>query len=96
MDDYLPQTDTIADVESGDWNLLVKKYTSDGPEKGHVDVYLYKIRNRELVDRRAGPGSESGNLITTVISKVPDETIRDDLRKRFGHAFAAYLVRDTK
>ena len=96
MDEFLPQTDTIADEESGDWNLVVKKYTSDGPEKGYVDVYLYRVRNRELVDRRAGPGSESGNLITTVISKVPDEAIRDDLQKRFGRAFAAYLVRDTK
>jgi hypothetical protein len=96
MDDYLLQTDTIADVESGDWNLVVKKYTSDGPEKGYVDVYLYKLRNRELVDRRAGPGSESGNLITAVISKVPDQATRDDLQKRFGRAFAAYLLRDKK
>jgi hypothetical protein len=96
MDEHLPQTDTIADVESGDWNLVVKKYTSDGPEKGYVDVYLYRVRNRELVDRRAGPGSESGNLITTVISKVLDEAIRGDLQKRFGQAFAAYLLRDTK
>jgi hypothetical protein len=96
MDEFLPQTDTIADEESGDWNLVVKKYTGDGPEKGYVDVYLYRVRNRDLVDRRAGPGSESGNLITAVISKVPDEAIRDDLQKKFGRAFAAYLVRDTK
>jgi hypothetical protein len=96
MEEYLPQSDTIADVESGDWNLVVKKYTSEGPEKGYVDVYLYRTRNRELVDRRAGPGSESGNLITAVTSKVPGEATRDDLQKRFGRAFAAYLVSDKK
>jgi hypothetical protein len=96
MEDYLPQTDTIADVESGDWNLVVKKYTGEGPEKGYVDVYLYRVRNRVLVDRRAGPGSESGNLITAVISHVPNEATRDDLQKQFGRAFAAYLVSDKK
>ena len=96
MDEHLPQTDTVADVESGDWNLVVKKYTSDGPDKGYVDVYLYRVRNRLLVDRRAGPGSESGNLISTVTSKVLDEATRDDLQKKFGLAFAAYLLRDTK
>jgi hypothetical protein len=96
MDNPLPQTDTIADEESGDWNLVVKMYTSDGPEKGYLDLYLYRGRNRELVDRRVGPGSESGNLITTLISKVPNEATRDDLQKRFGRAFAAYLLRDKK
>ena len=96
MDEYSPQTDTVADVESGDWNLVVKKYTSDGPDKGYVDVYLYRVRNRELVDRRAGPGSESGNLISAVVSKVLDEATRDDLQKKFGRAFAAYLLRNTK
>jgi len=96
MDDYLPQTDTIADVEGGDWNLVVKKYTSEGPEKGYVDVYLYRVRNRELVDRRVGPGSESGNLITAVISKVPNQATRDDLQKKFGREFAAFLLREKK
>jgi hypothetical protein len=96
MDDYLPQTDTIADVESGDWALVVTTYTSDGPEKGYVDVYLYRRPNRVLVNRRAGPGSESGNLITAVISDVPDQATRDDLEKKFGRAFADYLLRDKK
>ena len=96
MDEYIPQTDTIADVESGDWNLVVKKYTSDGPDKGYVDVYLYRVRNRELVDRRAGPGSESGNLINAVISDIPDQATREDLQKKFGRAFADYLLRDKK
>jgi hypothetical protein len=96
MDDYLPQTDTIADVESGDWALVVTVYTSDDPEKGYVDVYLYRLPNRVLVNRRLGPGSESGNLITAVLSDVPDEATRDDLQKKFGRAFADYLVRDKK
>ena len=86
MDEYLPQSDTIADVESGDWNLVVKKYTGEGPEKGYVDVYLYRTRNRELVDRRAGPGSESGNLITAVTSKVPGCR---DFRQRLMYAIVS-------
>jgi hypothetical protein len=96
MDDPLPQTDTIADVESGDWALVVTIYTGDGPEKGYVDVYLYRLPNRALVDRRVGPGSESGNLITSMLSHVPDEAAREDLQKKFGRAFADYLVRGKK
>ena len=96
MDNPLPQTDTIADEESGDWNLVVKKYTSDGPEKGYVDVYLYRRPNQVLVNRRAGPGSESGNLINAVISDIPDQATREDLQKKFGRAFADYLLRDKK
>jgi hypothetical protein len=92
MDEYEPQKDTIADVESGDWALLVTVYTSDDPEKGYVDVYLYKLPNRVLVNRRVGPGSESGNLIGAMLADVPDEATRDDLKKRFGRAFADYLV----
>ena len=96
MDDYLPQTDTIADIQSGDWTLVVAMYTGEGPEKGYVDLYLYRRPNRVLVNRRIGPGSESGNLITAVLSDVLDKTTRDDLEKKFGRAFAAYLLRDKK
>ena len=96
MDDYLPETDTLADIESGDWALVVTMYTGDSPEKGFVDLYLYRRPNRVLVNRRIGPGSESGNLITAVLSDVPDKATRDDLEKKFGRAFAAYLLRDKK
>jgi len=96
MEDYLPQTDTIADIESGDWALVVKVYTAEGPERGYVDVYLYRRPNQVLVNRRAGPGSESGNLINAVISDIPDKATREDLQKEFARAFADYLLRDKK
>jgi hypothetical protein len=92
MDDYSPQKDTIADIESGDWALVVTVYTSDDPEKGYVDVYLYRLPNRVPVNRRAGPGSESGNLISAMLADVPDQATRDDLQQKFSRAFADYLV----